>query len=323
MTARNTNPKIQDLEKLFQHIPPRYASEQVVFGSSDVDIDPNSHVQGVAVTGQFIIFTHSDARWSAGLYLLAENGNLVARVRLPVVRSSPPFLNHSGGCQRIGDYLVIPNEAIFDPLSRVSFFDISDPFSPNELTSPAPIDRKSKAGAAGIANVTIGGVEYWFLAVYDNGHVDFYKSDGNPFPNTQFQSVSGEGTDVLNGYQSFCLVASTDDRLYAMGFRLDGRLRDWVDVYEVLLETGDLNPCATRQFITNGARTVHFRWGAGIDIVSATECSLFSTGHLFTRFNYADTADVRARAELERIAASVDVSGGPRCNVNFFPSVSE
>ena len=75
MNAKNTNPKIQDLEKLFRHIPPRYTSEQVVFGSSDVEIDPNSHVQGVAVTGQFIIFTHSDARCSAGLYLLAEQGS--------------------------------------------------------------------------------------------------------------------------------------------------------------------------------------------------------------------------------------------------------
>ena len=319
MTPRNTNPKIQDLEAVFRRLPKKYASEEVVFGSSVVDIDPNSHVQGVALAGRSIIFTHSDAQCESGLYMLGEGGNVVARVRLPAARTSPPFLNHCGGCQRLGDYLVIPNEAIFNPLSRISFFDISDPYNPTLLASPS-IDRPRKTGAAGIANVIMDGVEYWFLALYDNGHVDYYKSDGTPFPNTRFSPVFGEGTDVTNGYQSFCLVADSDERLFAMGFRLDALFRDWVDVHEVDLGTGQLRPFASRHFVTNGARTVHFRWGTGIDIASANQLLLISTGQLFTRFNFAPLEDVPARAELERIAASVDMAGGPRCNVNFFPS---
>ena len=46
----------------------------------------------------------------------------------------------------------------------------------------------------------------------------------------------------MDGYQSFCLLADSDNRLYAFGFRLDGLFRDWVDVYEVLLDADDLVP---------------------------------------------------------------------------------
>ncbi|HEV8397740.1 MAG TPA: hypothetical protein VGQ37_25835 [Vicinamibacterales bacterium] len=316
MPLANTNPKLKNLSKAFASIPNRYSTDTTVFGSTNVKLDFNSHVQGIARAGRSLIVTHSDANEPSGLYLLIEGDAIACTRRLPPARDRNPYLNHCGGCQRIGDYLVIPNEAIFDPLSRVSFFDISDLSTPRELTSPPPIDFNRKTGAAGVANVTRDGVEYWYLAAYDNGHVMFYKSDGQAFPTTVFGFEFEK--EIMDGYQSFCLLADSDNRLYAFGFRLDASFRDWVDVWEVLPESTCIEIRASRQFRTNGVRNVHFRWGAGVDIPSEDRIELLSTGHVFSRLPVAATGDVQAWEELERSVSEEDLSFQPRCHIDTF-----
>lgn len=316
MPLKNSNPKLRRLLDVFGSIPEDRSTDTPFFGSTDVRIDFNSHVQGIARSGQSLIVTHSDAHESSGLYLLLEGDEIACRRRLPPIRTTQPFLNHCGGCQRIGDYLVIPSEAIFDPLSRVSFFDISDLSTPTELTYPPPIDFNRKTGAAGVANLTLDGVEYWFMAAYDNGHVMFYRSDGRAFPDTTFGFEFEK--EIMDGYQSLCLLADSDNRLYAFGFRLDGLFRDWVDVYEVLPEAKDLEIRASRRFRTNGIRNVHFRWGAGVDIPSEDRIELLSTGHVFSRLPMAAEGDVRAWQELERNLSDADLSLRPRCHIDTF-----
>ena len=316
MSLSNSNPKLTNLADVFASIPEDHSTDTKVFGSTDVRIDPHSHVQGIARAGRSLIVTHSDAHESSGLYLLLEGDEIAALRRLPPARTMKPYLNHCGGCQRIGDYLIIPSEAIFDPLSRISFFDISNPSKPTELTSPPPIDLERKTGAAGVANVTIDGVEYWYLAAYDNGPVLIFRSDGQPFPDTAFEFRFEK--DIMDGYQAFCLVADSDNRLYACGFRLDALFRDWVDVYEVLPEKKDLLPRASRRFRTIGALNVHFRWGAGLDIPSEGGMELLSTGRVFSRLPVAAEADVQAWQELERDLSAEDVSLRPRCHINTF-----
>jgi len=316
MPITNTNPKLEHLLDLFATIPEDHSTDTKVFGSTHVQVDGNSHVQGIARSGRSLIVTHSDAHEPSGLYLLLEGDEIAKCVRLPPPRTTRPFLNHCGGCQRIGHYLVIPNEAIFDPLSRVSFFDISDLSAPVELTSPPPIDFKRKTGAAGVANITIGGTEYWFLAAYDNGHVMFFRSDGQPFPDTTFRFDFEK--DIMDGYQSFCLLADSDNRLYAFGFRLDSLFRDWVDVYEILPDSKMILSRDSRRFRTNGARRVHFRWGAGVDIASERQLELLATGHVFSRLPLAAQEDVQAWQELEQSLTAADVSLRPRCHVNTF-----
>ena len=155
MALSNTNPKLEDLLDVFAAIP------ETIQQTKRCSAAPTSRSTGTAtckdcLSGESLIVTHSDAHEASGLYLLLGD-EIAGRVRLPPARTAPPFLNHCGGCQRIGDYLVIPNEAIFDPLSRISFFDISNLSTPVELTSPPPIDLTRKTGAAGVANITIAG----------------------------------------------------------------------------------------------------------------------------------------------------------------------
>ncbi|MGH9140889.1 MAG: hypothetical protein ACRD2I_07085, partial [Vicinamibacterales bacterium] len=272
----NTNPKVSNALDVFNAVPQKHTSEIEILGKPHTDV-VESHVQGVAKKGDHYLLTHSDVHGESGLLLVSDDAKTTQTIPLPVPSIAGAVLNHVGGCQLIGDYLVIPFEAVTHNVSRVSCFNVSVPGQPVELSKPAPIKRDDhKAGAAGIANVTVDGTELWYLAAYDNGRVDIYGSDGHAFPDTEFSCLFT--TSIPNGYESLCLFAETSNQLFGIGFRRDSLGRDKGDLYRVHLDTRCLELLESNHFVTNGLRNVHFRWGAGIDIRSANDLALLSTG---------------------------------------------
>jgi hypothetical protein len=183
----NTNPKVTSALDLVNALPDRFTSDFEMEGSPGVEV-VRSHVQGIARKGSYYLLTHSALDEPSGLLLVATDKKVVQRIRLPMAPIGGAVLNHPGGCQLIGDYLVIPFEAVDRNVSRVSIFDVTSPERPSELTVPAPIERGDrKAGAAGIANLTLDGGERWYLAVYDNGRVDHFASNGGAFPDSEWR----------------------------------------------------------------------------------------------------------------------------------------
>lgn len=311
--ADNTNPKIRAALDLFNAVPRRHPADVEISGSPGIEV-VKSHIQGIAKHRDGYLLTHSDVQGDRG-HLLAVDGRLHATsIALPPFTLDGAPLNHPGGCQAIGDYLVIPFEATTRNVSRISIFDVSAPTQPVELATPAPIERRTqKAGAAGIANVTIDGTEYWFLAVYDNGRVDVYRSDGRPFPGTEFTCQFT--ATIPDGYESFCLVAEDTNRLFAVGFRLDSISRDKADLYAIHLDTARLELLESRRFLTHAVLNVHFRWGGGLDIRSRDELAMLATSRNFLPF----LAQV---AEGERNSRASAAPGAPllapHCHVNTF-----
>lgn len=316
--SSNTNPRLSDVPAIFALLPERYNSEIEVAGTSATTPDLHSHIQGVARYGDFHFFTHSDAAESSGSLLISEGSKLIDKIRVPNTRARGSSLNHPGGCQRIGSYLVVPVEKIGTrPDSLVLFLDISDPYSVKQL--PSPLRRpNSRAGAAGITNVRIDSVEYWLLSVYDNGSVDFYLSDGNAFPETEFRWLFHERIDCT--HQSFCLLTDTTDSVYAIGCGWKNGTEDWADLYSIMPETKSITKIASRHFRTNGLHNVHFRWGCSVDVVSEDCFTLNCTGRVFSRYLVNTRGQVVERAANAHAADDAQDATGvaPRCYVEGF-----
>src|SRR5262249_4404980 len=159
--ANNTNPKVRSVLDVFSAIPEKHTSEDAIVGAPHTDV-VESHIQGIARKGSHYLLTHSDVHGECALLLAVDETKKSQAIPLPVPPVKGSTLNHAGGCQLIGDYLVIPFEAVHDNVSRVSFFDVSQPGQPVELTTPAPIIREDhRAGAAGVANLSVNGTEFW------------------------------------------------------------------------------------------------------------------------------------------------------------------
>lgn len=317
----NVNPKLSDVPAVFALLPERYNSEIEVSGTSATSPNLNSHIQGVARYGDFHFFTHSDAAERSGSLLISKGSKLIDKIRVPKTQGRGSSLNHPGGCQRIGGYLVIAVEKIGAATgSLVLFLDISDPYSVKQLQTPAPIPRpNSRAGAAGITNLLIDSVEYWLLAAYDNGNVDFYLSDGNAFPETEFRWLFHAPTDC--GHQSFCLLTDTRESVYAIGCGWKNGTEDWADLYSVVPETKSITKIASRHFRTNGLHNVHFRWGCSVDVVSEDSFTLNCTGRVFSRFPANTRSQViegGAHANDRADDAPGTTGVEPRCYVEGF-----
>lgn len=309
----NTNPKVRAVLDLFNALPRKHPVGAEITGNPGIEV-LKSHIQGIAKHRDGYLLTHSNVQGDRG-YLLAVDDQLRATsIALPPFALDGAALNHPGGCQAIGDYLVVPFEATTKNVSRVSIFDVSLPAQPVERATPAPIERRAqKAGAAGIANLTLDDAEFWHLAVYDNGRVDVYRSDGRPFPDTEF-SLQFTAT-IPDGYESFCLVAEDTNRLFAVGFRLDSISRDKADLYAVHLAAGQLELLESKRFVTNAVLNIHFRWGGGLDIRSPDELAILATSRNFLPFLLQGTTTAGSSSTA---AAPYEALLRPHCHVSTF-----
>lgn len=313
--AANTNPKASNVLDLFNAIPRKRPFDVEIVGNPGLEV-VKSHIQGIAKRGEYYLLTHSNVDGDAGRLLVVDEQRRTTTVSLPSPSIDGAVLNHPGGCQLIGDYLVIPFEAVEKNVSRVSVFDVSVPVRPLEVAMPASTERHDrKAGAAGIANVTVDGTEYWYLAIYDNGRVDLFRSDGRSFPDTEFSFQFAR--NIPDGYESFCLVAEETNRLFGVGFRLDSFSRDKADLYAIHLDTQRLELLESRRFLTNGLLNVHFRWGGGLDIRSRDALAILATGRNFLPFLLAESGSgFRGAENLSRATDRAILR--PHCHVNTF-----
>ena len=96
---------------------------------------------------------------------------LVSELRLPVMSEARPFYFHPGGCQVIGDCLVMPIEN-GEGESFITFMDVSDPKDIREVSPAARIARTyNDAGSVGITNLTIAGKDSGNVMLYFHGGV--------------------------------------------------------------------------------------------------------------------------------------------------------
>lgn len=267
-------------------------------------IIPDAHVQGVASYNDYIIMTHSAQKLDGDGWLVILNkksNKIVQRVKTPVLRE----INHPGGIQQIGNYLAVSLEPHY-PKSKLKtsfilFYDLrqlSDTQPPILLEKPIITRKDKKAGAVGITTYKEEGIDKFLVAVYDNGSVDFYKSNGKLLsdPECNFEFISSCN---YTGADNLCLVTDKQEKVYMIGLRsrmetrdlifvkTDVPVADYVDLYLIDTSTMTINPIAQNiHFISNDKMLanevgVHFRYGAGIRIVSPQNIEVLATQRNF------------------------------------------
>jgi hypothetical protein len=283
----DTNPKIVNVRKAFDALPQKGRLIECD-GKVASNFDFNTHIQGLAAYRTLHFLTYSEFNQSAGRLLSVDrtpgHEKLVGELRLPVLSSSRPFYFHPGGCQVIGDCLVLPAET-GEGQSFVLFMDVSDPDNIHEVNPAVRLARPfNDTGAVGITNVTAGGKDFWVLAAYDNGATDVYISE-DAFPGAFKHAFPVDLEE--NGLQSLQLVTDVDDTVFAIGLHR-AFPKDMAILYEVDLVKKTFRVVKERHFKTTGPDDLfgtgcHFRWGGGIEILSATELALYCT-----EFRYDD-----------------------------------
>jgi hypothetical protein len=279
----NTHPPVDDALKAIADIVPRFTSDEEVPGKAEVHEIIASHVQGISRLGSLTYVTHSDKDGDTGLLVLVRNKQIVTQIHLPPRKIDGHTLNHPGGIQRIGRFLVIPLEPTADGenVSQVTFWDLANPEKPDEIKPIAIPCHKHKAGSAGIANVGADGDQVWCVATCDNGLVKVYISPD--FPNRPFAFQFD--CSLSHSYESFCLLGDNLERLFALGFRREQDFSgpDLIDVFEVDLHARTLNPAGRRHLVTSGTLhgDVHFRWGAGLEIEDDGRLTVLATKRNF------------------------------------------
>jgi hypothetical protein len=219
-----------------------------------------------------------------------------------VLSATRPFYFHPGGCQMIGDCLVLPAET-GEGQSFVLFMDASDPAHIHEVNPAVRLERLfDDTGAVGITNVSAGGKDFWVLAAYDNGDTDVYVSD-DPFPGV-FKHVFR--VDLAeNGLQTLQLVTDVSNRIFAIGLHRDFP-KDEAFLYEVDLAAKTFTLVKKRHFRATGPDDLigtgcHFRWGGGVEIISATELALYCTS--FRYDNGGELNEFRVKPPAPKKAA--------------------
>jgi hypothetical protein len=280
-----------------------------------------SHVQGVARYRDYLIMTHNSEAAAMSSHIgieppFCDYGSIViinekSNKVLYRIDTSDKGYNHPGGIQQIGDYLAVALEKTLENKreSCIRFYDLSkmsDNQPPILLKKPSIYRTGKKAGSVGITTFRKNGIEYFFVVVNDNGNVDFYMSNGKSLSDFQCEfGLVGSTTESADS-QSMCLVTDKLENIYLIGFKskdsddemLGQRLpgEDWADLYLVDAKNYSIQKINSYQFfskytINRPGLGVHFRYGAGIQIVSPQQINVLATRRNFSkaRDNYMET----------------------------------
>ncbi len=284
------NTKLVDVPRAFGAIP-LVGKDAKFTGTVQDNGGFSTHLQGLAAHGDVHLLTHSDEGKPAGRIFIADRRpdqrRLLGTFDLPVVSATEPFYFHAGGCQLLGDCLVVPCETGQNK-SVVMFLDVSDHMQIREFDVGLRIPRNDRdAAAAGVTDFVREGHDVWLLAVFDSGTVDFYESldltDAVPF----FARFSCKVPE--KHHEALVLLTDTSNRVFAVGLNKTFFGEDTAVLYEVDLANEKLNPVTEVSYTTrNGAS---LRWAASLEIVSDTNLRLHCTSKHYHNGCHINTFD--------------------------------
>lgn len=269
-----TRPTLQDIEQAFNDLPCQGPRVEYVEGR--VRAEGNfSHIQGVVATGGHYVLAHADQHRESGRWLVAGRTDKSqsewklsgwSEVLAFTDKLHEPFLPHAGGCQRLGDLLIVACETIRgDKHSALAFFDVSSLGQPSELEG-LRIPRPDKAMAAGLTTYTRDGSTNYLAAAYEHGKVDFYSSNGL---NGRWSKTGQQLTVDEKNHQAFLLLTDAENRVFAIGLNHGNwpRYSNEAILYRVHFDKGrpvKLEEVAKKTFATHEGAAL--RWGASIEV---------------------------------------------------------
>lgn len=275
--------KLRNVEKAFSAVAassPDYfkCAGTVEGGDLPILAEYKSHIQGAARYKNFQILTHNTeatvADYGSVIVLCEDTKKICYRID-----TSEKGFNHPGGCQQIGGYLAVCLEKTSsEQVSRIRFYDLSkiSETSLPTLLPPKIVRDDGKAGAVGITTFNENGNDCFMVCVHNGGRLDFYKSNGKDLSDPQCQFTKIFSWDSGSGWENISLVTEADnENVYFIGFRTEelGKSNDdYADLYLVDGKNAKLTKVKTIHYFTQheavGLFGVHFRWGAGVQVVS-------------------------------------------------------
>jgi len=286
------NPATTDIPKAFENV--KVERTKVPFKNPDFEIrNEGGHLQGVqyytnGITEYMIVTGSSD---SSAYYAMIDIADTVQKVvRYNVLMHTP--LDHAGGFQVVGDFLVVGVEDNLDKnSSKILFYNISNP-GVSDLAPAITIDRNGefKTKTAGAVGITFYDTQHLLaVATWDANTIDFYWSNAKPVsdPNCKFELIQtytptrGEKDEWINklwpSYQSINLFTGADGKIYMMAFfrSKDG---NFVDLFEVAFSQETLKftlkKTASKQFYVADGN--NFRNGGGVRLVAPDELNIYA-----------------------------------------------
>ena len=250
--------------------------------------DVFTHIQGIVHTEDYVFLSHNlfGILFTGIIGVISKKkGELLYWFNTP--REDDSY-SHPGGMQTNGDYPMVPVENSDHDQSYIHFYDLptmTNKVPPQKLAYS--LKRDGGSGAAGITNYTSSGTEYYLMAAYDNGKLHFYKSNGKTLAEDDFAFTSLFETKVAQGgYSSIALLTDKNNGLYMIGFWTETpelNPIDYMDFYTLNIDKKSISDVVkSRHMITEyggivGPAGVHFRFGAGLRIMSETALRAFAT----------------------------------------------
>lgn len=267
------NPKLQNVETAFDQVA-KDGTVHKFHGEPEVSNMVQSHVQGIGLYNDYLIVTHNNKGHSKGLILVLDRQSkkLVKRYE-----THDAHYNHPGGLQVIGDYLAIAIENSSYNSSYIHFYLVGNLTDKDGFDlQPFKIERDKKgAGGVGVTNYKDNGVEYCLVGVLDSGNIDFYRSNGVLLDNPACAFGDSIFTAKINqsNVSGIGLVTDQNENVFVTGFGKD-ETWDQAFLYRVDLVKQTVTRINMRHMVTKhggvvGDAGVHFRWGAGLQIISS------------------------------------------------------
>ncbi|HJU40708.1 MAG TPA: hypothetical protein VJ724_14150 [Tahibacter sp.] len=279
------NPRLRDVKGAFDAVP-EHGKNHVFFDNPNLPVG-HSHIQGVAQYGGYFLLTYSrppnDFETGSMLLYSADDGYRRS-FDTPV-----PGYPHPGGCQAIGDYLVLPVEQGSSSWVCFAYIGALGGDRAPTILSTRIRREASGSGAAGITDVGSGPGRYYVVGVYDGGAVTMYRSNGHALDNENCAFAElFTGRPGGRGADNLCLLTGADGSVYLVGFTSTGGAstddeapkQDWVELYLVDFANERFVLQKERQMYTDADflfNDVHFRWGAGLSIVSDRRLRFYCT----------------------------------------------
>ena len=288
------NTKIENAREAVQLIPRK--GERLKFSSRHrlplPKFTTSYHLQGIArstnkVNGGYVYYLSGSAKKYAYIIILHQ-GSSNRMLEKQIVSKD---LNHCGGMQVIGNYLVIPVESTKENRSVIQFWDVSKPLEPKPKKDLWVVRNEAKAASNAITADKDG--RPWLMVSHSDGQLlDIYHgsaplNDGCTFEqHMRWSAADADRTrwspnrDWQDYQGGMGLVTQTDDSMWLFGFHTS-RLFDPWSTERASLYRFDPNADASEMFIKYNERPfrakgghsqigkVRFRWGGALVVRSS------------------------------------------------------
>ena len=283
------NPVLDDVRAAFDGVATH--AHSLAIDRKGVALPAGGHFQGIqrlGSTGHRLFITSSSDTQAYFVPCDMNRGGTGGRANPPISLAHSP-LTHAGGCQIVGDTLVVGVEDFGSRRSsEVQFWSVGR--APTQVTSltirrNGP-EKVSTAGAVGMTSYRTGAV--LAVATWNAETVDFYTTVADPCRNPratiEFRKTWSKAGANRNGwidgnfgaYQCVNLVTQRDGGIFLIAFNRSGG-DDWMDLFSVDVDA----PPATmlkklakkHMFCSDGCSFEH---GAGLYIPGSTHFEAYA-----------------------------------------------